>query len=570
MLKFDSRNTIYKMPFGAIKTHQRVRILFPVHKSVGAKGVGFCMRGEKLKKFDLHFAGSDKSYDNYQIEFILTAPGIYYYRFEIYTEKGCLFVGRDDECKAIIGDWLPEWQLTCYDSAYTTPEWLKGGVIYHIFPDRFNRKEDGVRPVKGSFKEWSEPLTIVDPDGVYRANDFYGGNATGVIEKLPYLKDLGVTCIYFSPVFESYSNHRYDTADYTKIDRLFGTEQEFKMLIDKAKEYGISIILDGVFNHTGADSIYFNKFDTYPEKGAYQSKDSKYYSWFTFEEFPDTYDCWWGCTVVPTVSRQAEGFQEFIAGENGVIDKWTRLGVRGWRLDVVDELSTPFVRKIRTAAKRVSDETIVIGEVWEDASTKESYGEKRTYFLGKELDGVMNYPFRTAILDAIRKKDGLEFKKAVLTIMDNYPKASLDCCMSLIGTHDTVRIINELAEVKIPKTKQEKLDYVLTDAEREMGVRRLKMASALQFFLPGVPTIYYGDEIGMEGFEDPINRRPYQWNNQNKELLNHYMMLGRLHKEFGLEDTEINALKHIIEIKRGAYRLIVDLKNETTEIVVEQ
>ena len=212
----------------------------------------------------------------------------------------------------------------------------------------------------------------------------------------------------------------------------------------------------------------------------------------------------------------------------------------------------------------------MIGEVWEDASTKESYGEKRTYFLGKELDGVMNYPFRTAILDAIRKKDGLEFKKAVLTIMDNYPKASLDCCMSLIGTHDTVRIINELAEVKIPKTKQEKLDYVLTDAEREMGVRRLKMASALQFFLPGVPTIYYGDEIGMEGFEDPINRRPYQWNNQNKELLNHYMMLGRLHKEFGLEDTEINALKHIIEIKRGAYRLIVDLKNERTEIVVEQ
>ncbi|MBQ8178686.1 MAG: glycoside hydrolase family 13 protein, partial [Clostridia bacterium] len=224
---------------------------------------------------------------------------------------------------------------------------------------------------------------------------------------------------------------------------------------------------------------------------------------------------------------------------------------------------------IREAAKRVSPETVVIGEVWEDASTKESYGEKRTYFLGKELDGVMNYPFRTAILNAIRLKDGIEFKKAVLSIMENYPKPSLDCCMSLIGTHDTVRIINELAEVKIPATKQEKLDYVLTAEEKEKGVRRLKMASAMQFFLPGVPTVYYGDEIGMDGFEDPINRRPYAWNNQNAELLSHYVMLGKLHKEFGLCDTEVHALKHIVEIKRGTYKLIVDLEKESFDIVKE-
>ncbi len=566
MLKFDSRNIKYKKPFGAVSTHQRVYILFPVHKSIRAKGVGICVRGEKLKKFDLHFAGSEGDYDNYKLEFTLTTPGIYYYRFEILTDKGVLFVGRDDECHAIIGDWLPEWQLTCYGDEYVTPEWLKGGVIYHIFPDRFNRKEDGVRPIKGAFKEWHEPLTIVDPDGVYRANDFYGGNALGVVEKLPYLKNLGVTCIYFSPIFESYSNHRYDTADYTKIDRLFGSEKDFKTLIDKANEQGISIILDGVFNHTGADSIYFNKFNTYPDKGAYQSKDSKYHNWFTFSDFPDEYDCWWGCTVVPTVSRQAEDFQNFIAGEGGVIDKWTRLGVKGWRLDVVDELSTLFVRKIRSAVKRASPEAVVIGEVWEDASTKESYGEKRTYFLGKELDGVMNYPFRRAILDAIRLKDGFEFKNAVLSIMENYPKPSLDCCMSLIGTHDTMRIINELAEVEVPATKQEKLDYVLTAEERKKGVRRLKIASALQFFLPGVPTVYYGDEIGMEGYEDPINRRPYAWDNQDEELLNHYVMLGKLHKEFGLCDVEINALKHIVEIKRGDYKLTVDLKNEGFEI----
>ena len=334
----------------------------------------------------------------------------------------------------------------------------------------------------------------------------------------------------------------------------------------EAEKYGISIILDGVFNHTGADSIYFNKFDTYPEKGAYQSKDSKYYDWFTFQDFPEVYDCWWGCTVVPTVSRKAKTFQDFIAGEGGVIEKWTTLGVKGWRLDVVDELSTPFVRAIRQSAKHVDDEIAVIGEVWEDASTKESYGEKRTYFLGKELDGVMNYPFRTAIIEAILKKDGIAFKNAVYDIMENYPKQALDCCMGLVGTHDTIRILNVLAEVKIPATKQEKLDYVLTQEEYEKGVRRVKLASALQFFLPGVPTVYYGDEIGMDGFEDPINRRPYAWDNPNLELLAHYQMLGEIHKEFGLEDCEINALKGIVEIKRGDYYLTVDLQKESFKI----
>lgn len=570
MLKYDSRNNTYKTPFGAVATHQRVRLLFPVSKSLGAVGVSFVLRCDKTWKYDMHYAGSDHEYDNYNVEFTIPKAGIYYYRFEIVTPSGIIFVGRDESGKAIVGDWLPEWQLTCYDESFTTPKWLKGGVIYHVFPDRFNRVEDGVRPIKGPFKKWDEPLTIVDPDGVYRANDFYGGNARGVIEKLPYLRELGVTCIYFSPVFESYSNHRYDTADYTKIDRLFGSEEDFKALIEESEKQGISIILDGVFNHTGADSIYFNKFDTYPDKGAYQSKQSKYYDWFTFQEFPDVYDCWWGCTVVPTVSRKAKDFQNFIAGKGGVIEKWTKLGVKGWRLDVVDELSTPFVRAIRECAKGVGDEIAVIGEVWEDASTKESYGEKRTYFLGKELDGVMNYPFRKAIIDAILKKDGVAFKNSVYEIMENYPRDALDCCMGLVGTHDTIRILNVLAEVPVPETKKEKLDYTLSLEEKMRGIRRVKLASAMQFFLPGVPTVYYGDEIGMDGFEDPINRRPYNWESPNLELLEHYKMLGQLHKKFGLEDCKINALDGFVEIERGKYTLTLDLNREDFKIVCKE
>lgn len=566
MLKFNSRNKTYKTPFGAVATHQRVRLLFPVHKSIGAMGVSLCLRENTVKKLDMHFAGSIGDYDNYKLEFTLSKEGVYYYRFEILTEKGILFVGKDDDGGAVIGDWLPEWQLSCYHNSYETPSWLKGGVIYQIFPDRFNRVEDGVRPVKGPFKNWEEPLTIVDPDGVYRANDFYGGNAKGVKEKLPYLKELGVTAIYFNPVFESFSNHRYDTGDYMKLDRLFGTEEEFKELIEEADKLGIGIILDGVFNHTGADSIYFNKFGTYKEKGAYQSKDSKYYSWYTFQYFPEEYTCWWGCTVVPTISRTCEEFQEYITGENGVIEKWNKLGVKGWRLDVVDEISTAFTRKIRKSAKKNNREVVVIGEVWEDASTKESYGEKRSYFYGEELDGVMNYPFRKAIIDAILTKDAVAFKRQIMTIMENYPRSSLECSMTLLGTHDTIRILNVLGEVKVPETKQEKLDYVLTEEEYNRGVRRLRIASCLQYFLPGIPTVYYGDEIGMQGFEDPINRRPYEWNNQNKELLSHYKMLGDVHKEFSRSGVEINAYGSMLEIKRGAYTLTVNLLKEEFSI----
>ncbi len=566
MLKFDSRNAQFKSPFGAVATDRRVQLFFPVHNSLKATGVLFVLRGKEEKKLNMTLVGNDGEYDKYSLDFSVPVAGVYYYRFEIVTDNGYLFVGRGEGGKAVMGDWLPEWQLTVFDKSYTTPEWLKGGVIYQIFPDRFYRVEDGVRPVKGPFKAWDEELTIIDPDGLYRANDFYGGNALGVMEKLPYLKELGVTAIYFCPIFKSFSNHRYDTADYTQIDPLFGSEEDFKELIERAKEYGIGIILDGVFNHTGADSIYFNKFGTFEEKGAYQSKDSRYYDWFTFTEFPDEYDCWWGITVVPTVSRNAREFQDFIAGEGGIIDKWTKFGVKGWRLDVVDELSTPFVRALRKAVKRNSDEVAIIGEVWEDASTKESYGEKRSYFFGEELDAVMNYPFRTAIIDLIKNKDTKAFKEDVLTIMENYPKQSLDCCMSLVGTHDTVRIINELAEVVTPPTKAERLAFRLTKEEYEKGIRRVKMASALQFFLPGVPSVYYGDEIGMQGFEDPINRHTFNWDNINEELLKHYQNLGALRKEFGKEETIISVTDDAVKVHRGGYELTVNVKEESLQI----
>lgn len=455
-------------------------------------------------------------------------------------------------------------QLTVYDADFKTAEWLKGKIIYHIFPDRFKRIEDGKRPEFGRFKRWSDELTIFDPDGVYRANDFYGGNIKGIISELDYLVSLGVGAIYLSPIFESHSNHRYDTGDYTKIDPLFGTEEEFAELIAEADKRGIGIILDGVFNHTGADSLYFNKFGNYPGVGAYQSPESPYYDWYTFTSYPDVYDCWWGVTVVPTVKRNCAAFQEFIAGNGGVIEKWTSKGVKGWRLDVADELSSEFIEEIRKKVKSMGD-IALIGEVWEDASTKVSYGEKRKYLFGNELDGTMNYPFRTAILNLFKDRSAAAFVNAVMSIVENYPKDALYSSMSLLGTHDTVRIITALGDEHNMRSKSERLLYRMGAEEYRSAKTKLKAASALQYFLPGLPTVYYGDEIGMQGFEDPINRRPFARGFEDPELLAHYRYLGRIHREF-TDDFEISSEPGRLTLKRGAYTLKVDLNDFSYKI----
>lgn len=566
-LKFNSRDTKYKTPFGALRQGSAAAFCFPVPSDIEARGVGLVLRKEKSSQtYPMRFLGAENGETFYGAEVRPDGTGIYYYRFEIYTDNGVLFVGRDESGGAVVGDWLPEWQLTVYSADYRTPEWLKNAVIYHIFPDRFARIEDGTRPRYGVLKKWDEELTIVDPDGVYRANDFYGGNIKGVVDRLPYLADLGVTAIYFSPVFESSSNHRYDTADYLKIDPLFGTEEEFAELVRKAERYGISIILDGVFNHTGSDSVYFNKLSHYDSVGAYNSKESPYYSWYTFKSYPDEYDCWWGCTVVPTVSRKAKDFRKFIAGDGGVIDKWTRLGVKGWRLDVVDEISDEFVREIRSACKGISPEVAVIGEVWEDASTKVSYGEKREYLFGKELDGVMNYPFRNAILDLLRNKDTKAFENAVNTIRENYPEQSLCSSMTLLGTHDTVRIINELGAERTPESKAERLAYRLSENERVRGKRLLKIAVALQFFLPGIPTVYYGDEVCMEGFEDPINRRPFTEEKADTDIAAWYKELAKARKSFGDAGCDLTRTPSTVTIVRGDYRIVVDIEAESVTL----
>ena len=545
-----------KTPYGASVVGEPTSFRFTLPAGERADKVTVIVRrGAEEYRTALSLVRFEGDATVYEGELRLPVAGLWYYRFESSLAGRVTYYGRGSGGCAVSGEWLPEWQLTVTKRAYKTPDWAKKGVVYQIFADRFARAGEVRFAKKGTLHaDWYDLPDIAAEGEEYRADDFFGGNAEGIISKLDYLKSLGVTVIYLSPVFLSSSNHRYDTADYMRADDLFGGDEGVKKLCAAAHKAGIRVVLDGVFNHTGADSIYFNKFGTFPGKGAYQGADSPYFDWYTFYEHPDSYHCWWGSTVVPTVDKSAKGFRKLICGKGGVIDKWTKAGADGWRLDVVDELPTDFAEEVCAAIRRAGKDPLVIGEVWEDASDKVSYGTWRPYFMGDELDGVMNYPFRRAIFDLIMKGDREGFRDAVTLIAEHYPKESMDVCFTLVGSHDTVRALTALSGVEAPYDKAERRTYRLSDEYYAFAKLRLKATAILQYTLPGVPCVYYGDEAGVQGFEDPLNRATYPWGRQDDDLLGHYRALGELRRRNAdalrgrlvfLDDSELTVFRRI-------------------------
>lgn len=455
--------------------------------------------------------------------------GLYWYYF-VYDNEFC--IGLGDNYNAVVNENPSYYQLLVYREGYKTPDWFKGGIMYQIFPDRFYREGDFTVPAgKIKREDWGGiPTYKPNEKGKVLNNDFFGGNLKGIEKKLKYIKSLGVNVIYLNPIFSSFSNHRYDTSDYMKIDEILGDEKDLKSLVEKAKKLDIKIIFDGVFNHTGDDSVYFNKYGHFDTVGAYQSKDSPYYDWFCFDKFPDVYKSWWGIDVLPTINKNSKEFEDFIAGKGGMLEHYAKLGVGGVRLDVVDELPDSFVVKIRDAIRSVNEDNLLIGEVWEDATNKIAYGVRRKYFQGDELDSVMNYPLKNAIINYVMWGNCYEIANTVRSQLDNYPKQALDCLMNILGTHDTPRILSILGCNKIPSCKDESECFKLTPCELRRGIDKLKIASLLQFTLYGVPSIYYGDEVGLEGNMDPFNRRCYPWGNENTELLEWYSKLAEIRK----------------------------------------
>ena len=536
---FNSRKIEYKDKIRAIATDEKVKLRIIVPRSMKCCGATLCVvkENESPAYYSMFWAGmcgEDNEY--WELHFFATTPGLYWYHFELDTPWGRSFVrnvGRG------VGDFAPDasdFQQTVYDKNFKTPDWLKGGIIYQIFPDRFyssGTEKHDVRPSRVMRRWGDEPFWREEQmNGIWN-NDYFGGDLKGVEEKLLYLANLGVTCIYLNPIFEANSNHRYDTADYEKIDPLLGTEDDLKSLCKTAREqYGISIILDGVFSHTGCDSKYFNIYSNYDDVGAYNSKESPYYPWYKFINWPDEYHSWWGIKLLPEVMEETPEYREYICGKNGILRKWLKCGISGWRLDVADELPDVFLDDLRRAVKDENSDAVIIGEVWEDATTKLAYGERRRYLLGEQLDSVMNYPFADAVLNFVKFANADAFIDSVMSIIEKYPPQVTNVLMNHIGTHDTERAITRLAGENCDGYGRhwQHEHNKLSDYDYYRGVSMMKIASLIQYTLPGVPSLYYGDEIGMQGMKDPFNRACMDWYEPNTELHRWYKRLGEIRR----------------------------------------
>ena len=528
---FDPRDTRCKTPFGAAKCGTEVRFtlfddafcgceLLVYREFAGAEDV--C----PLPPAEGGFSGA------------YTVPGegeLCWYVFRLTRWDGTLsYLGknglRPDR------DGAERWQLTVYEDT-GTPDWFGRGVTYQIFPDRFRRT--GTPDVSGMVgRRWlheswdDQPVFRPDEDGQITNRDFFGGSLAGITEKLDYLQSLSVTTLYLNPIFEAASNHRYDTADYRAIDPLLGDEETFRTLCREAHKRGMRVLLDGVFNHTGSRSRYFNADGFYPELGAAQSQDSPYYDWYSFHPWPTDYDAWWGVKTLPAVNEQRPAYRQFIfKGEDSVVRHWLRCGADGWRLDVADELPGDFIAGIRRAIEDEKPDGYLLGEVWEDGSNKVAYSQRRRYLLGRETHGLMNYPLRTALLRWLGGGDAAEFRESMETLRANYPPAAFYGAMNFLGTHDTPRILTLLGAEHIPAAKEERAAFALSPAQLARGRAKLRLAGMLLYGFPGSPTLFYGDEVGMQGFEDPLNRGTYPWGREDTGLLDFFRALGRLRKE---------------------------------------
>ena len=536
---FDSCSAAFRFPVGAVAegTNLHFKILLP--RSLGCSSAQLlvcCDRWPDEGRFGLFWCAMEgEEHEWWEMDFRPEAPGIYWYTFLLQTNGGPRSIKRGlfGESQFDAGG---SWQLTVFEKEFTTPDWLSGGVMYQIFPDRFfasNTPKEGIPEDRTLRNDWGgEPEWRPDDRGRVTNADYFGGDLAGITQKLDHLEALGVTCLYLNPIFEAHSNHRYNTADYLKIDPVLGTEEDFKRLCREAKKRNISVILDGVFSHTGDDSLYFNRYRRYPGEGAYNSQSSPYAHWYHFNPWPDHYQSWWGFESLPEVDELSRDFDEFINGKGGVVQKWLMLGASGWRLDVADELPDGFLDSLRRAAKEQDAEALVLGEVWEDASHKQAYGQSRRYLLGKQLDSVMNYPFRELILGFIGgQMTGPQALGMVRSILENYPRQVVRVLMNHIGTHDTERALTLLVgEAAGERGREWQAVQKLTAEQRADGLTRLRAATLMQFTLPGVPCIYYGDEAGVEGYRDPFNRTCYPWGTEDLSLLEWYRNLGHLRK----------------------------------------
>jgi cyclomaltodextrinase len=521
----NSRQEDCRYPLGAVVPGTQVRLRLFVSGSVSRVTLRYWNGEEKLIQMADMGLGA--------FEAIIQAPDhptLVWYDFQAEDVRGHrLYYGNARDHLGGPGsayqDPPPAYQITVYDPKFSPPQFLREGIMYQIFPDRFYRSSMPVseRMDRVLHEDWyEEPFVNTDPrSGDNWALDFFGGDLEGIRQKLTYLKELGVTILYLNPIFKARSNHRYDTGDYMTVDPLLGDEEAFGRLCKEAIAIGIRVLLDGVFSHTGEDSLYFNRYGHYPSIGAYQSQGSPYFSWYQFYRFPDEYASWWGIPTLPEINKDDDAFRKFMLNKSGVARHWLKAGASGWRLDVADELPLNFLRDLRIATAKENKDTVLMGEVWEDASNKIAYGQMRSYALGDTLDSVMNYPLRDVLIRFLtHETDASQVVRLLRSLQENYPIPLFYSLMNLSGSHDRARILNILAKQDYQTLSNiERRGMKLDEQRKELARSRLEKLLAIIVSLPGMPSLYYGDEAGMEGASDPFCRGTYPWGREDNRTM---------------------------------------------------
>ena len=489
-------------------------------------------------QFRLDFAWKDDVYACFESDIFLETTAVCHYAFAFMAD-GKNYVATKDGISDNIANVTEKnsWKLSVN---FNTPYWAKNGVMYHIFVDRFARDNSStleVLPNRTIHYNWNED-PVLGPDYKGRWNiDFFGGNLKGIEKKLDYLKSLGVTIIYLSPIVHSQSNHRYDASDYENVDPYLGSNEDLKNLCDIAHTKGMFVILDAVFNHTGNDSKYFNEYGNFDTLGAFQSKESPFYSFYR-KTWDNSFDYWWGFKNLPVCDGTSETWKNYILGEGGIIDKWFSLGIDGLRLDVADELTDDFIMGIRQAVHRNKPDGFILGEVW-----KNPMRMNRGYISsGKAMDSVMNYPLVDSLIRYYKYCDIRSLTSTLDMIFSEYPDETIHTLMNFTSTHDISRIIDVLSLNCFNRygewgwnLQNSDLDWIrnykMSEEDYVLGKKILMSYSGVLAYMPGIFSIFYGDEVGLEGLGNLLNRRPFPWGKEDFELLEFFKQICNIKRD---------------------------------------
>ncbi|MBQ7699693.1 MAG: glycoside hydrolase family 13 protein [Clostridia bacterium] len=541
----------------------------------GCEAVVSCDEDGKLLIYNCEYDGLSGDYDSFSAGFS-GRSGLYYITFRLLSDDGVYFIhNTGDESNGQLRDDIDKcgrFQLLITDEYPELDPVFKNGNMYHIFTDRFFKSGKSERRDDAVYNDdWENgvPEYTEYPGQSMPNNTHFGGDIYGITEKLGYIKRLGCDIVYLSPIFDAFSNHKYDTGDYTVIDRSFGGEKAFVKLCEKAHGLGMKIILDGVFNHTGDNSVYFNKYKKYGDGGAYNDKDSPYYKWYTFTNYPEEYNCWWGIKALPTLRSSDPAVIDYFTKENGIIRRYLRLGADGWRLDVADELSEQLLDRIKKAAEEEKPGAIIIGEVWEDASNKTSYGKRRHYFSHAQLDSVMNYPLKNAVINYVKTGNTDSFVKVFTEVYGHYPARALDCVMNFLGTHDTERIMTVLGGEPAADLPGSVLAYKRMDEDQYEKAKKLYFtAFSLLCFCPGICSVFYGDEAGLQGYRDPFNRMPFPWGREDKSVTKQVRALLKIRKNIKGDLKILYAKDGLLILQRSDHCYISNMSGESKYVYV--